>query len=89
MREEKPIYLLFLCNYKLFKVRQNSHNKTCESYGNIINKVNSMMRGKSQSPEIILEKKSNIFLVFEENLEREIISFFVKRSFCRINSHIF
>ena len=50
----------------------------------------SMMRGKSPPPEIILEKiKSNNSLVFEENLEREIISFFVKISLWCISSRTF
>ena len=55
------------------------------------NKAISMMRGKSLPPEIILRKNQDkqLFYFFKENLEREIISCFVKISFCRIHSHIF
>ena len=49
----------------------------------------SMMRGKSPPSEQVLEKiQSNSLLGFKEDLEREIISFYVKILITRIYSRI-
>ena len=56
----------------------------CQSY------QETMLRGKSPLSELSLEKiKSNNSLLFEENLEREIISLFVKISLCHTSSCLF
>ena len=49
-----------------------------------------MIRGKSPPSEHVLDKiKSQILWDFQENLKREVISIFVKISFCSINKRIF
>ena len=57
----------------------------------IMNKTISMIRGMSPLSEFILRENQveQVFCLFEENLERDIISFFVKISFYRISTRLF